>query len=170
MSVLLQYAAEGSPELNIVISLSVLVVLFVSLFSLGKNCCLRTFYVQLTTKPDTNKVCIITLHPHLHQTWFGFCPARVSVCIHPTPLQAAEWRDEECARKSNSRNKSCSLLSGLRAEVTASVNKGQRSLAGLEAVKANAWKTRMHTYRYTHTNSPHSLHNARPKWQGRYGG
>lgn len=38
-------------------------------------------------------------------------------------LHAAERGSKECA--SNSRNKSCSLLSGLRADVTASVNRGQ---------------------------------------------
>lgn len=51
--------------------------------------------------------------------WVPFCPARVSF------PPSAERGSKECTWKSNQRNKSCSLLSGFRAEVTESLNKGQ---------------------------------------------
>lgn len=47
--------------------------------------------------------------------WNLDVPLRPSFRSHPFPLQAAEWKSKECAWKSNSRNKSSSLLSSLRA-------------------------------------------------------
>lgn len=98
----------------------------ISIWLLGYSCNLMYFKsCDLLTCFSTLEPCnlAITTSSRLN-LWVGLGPARVSVCIY-TALQAAELGSKECAWKSNSRNKSCSLLSGLRADVTASLNKGQ---------------------------------------------
>ncbi len=164
------FMSDSADVLNIVFFLSALLLLFGFLLSLGIHH--RSQAGQSPTQMKSQRHYLAPTFQFRLNLCFGFYLARFLVCISPTMLpQAAERGSEEWAWKSNSRNKSCSLLSGFRAEVTASLNKGQRSRASLEAVYAKHICAHTHTHTHTHIYTPsssHFLHNTQRKWQTRY--
>lgn len=126
------FTSDSADVLNIFF-LSALLLLFGFLLSLEIHRCSQAG--QSPTQMKSQRHYLAPTFQFRLNLWFRFYLARLLVCISPAvPPQAAERGSKEWARKSDSRNKSCSLLSGFRAEVTASLNKGQRSRASLEAV------------------------------------